>query len=184
MKYLIRFKKQKAVSVRKGVFSKLKEEFNINVFVYTMICAWYFIMIYLIFSFYYPFAFMWPSNVGNILLTIIIFPVYLSIEIFFRKIIYPLLDFVKTKKSKARITTITALIVYISLMMFAQSISYLPSVLFSFVILLIVTIFNTIIFEHTQRFGAVLMSSFSIIQLFFSAVISNVIGVGAISHLF
>ena len=69
-------------------------------------------------------------------------------------------------------------------MFFAQNFAHLPSVLFTFLILLVITVYNTIIFEHTKRFSAVLISSFDIIQLFFSAVISNVIGISIIGHLF
>jgi len=113
-----------------------------------------------------------------------IFPIYFSIEILFRKILYPLLDFIKSEKTKAKITVISAFIIYITLITLARSYSYLPSVLFTFIIFLIVTVCNTIIYEHTRTFSAVLVSSFIIIQLFFSAVVSNVIGLGAFSHLF
>ncbi|MFX1487685.1 MAG: hypothetical protein ACFFBI_00940, partial [Promethearchaeota archaeon] len=184
IKYFWRFKKEKVESMRKAFINLMKEEVNKSVLAYTLVCAVYFIIVYLIFSFYYPFAFMWPSNIMNILLSFFFFPVYFSIEILFRKLIYPNLSFLKSEKSKARITTITAVIIYVNLMLLARSYSYLPSVLFTFIVLLIVTIFNTIIYEHTGQFSAVLISSFCIISLFFSAVISNVVGVGAVSLLF
>lgn len=112
------------------------------------------------------------------------FPVYYSIEILFRKLIYPQLSFVKSEKTKAKLIILYAFMIYGILMIFAQNFSYLPSVLFTFLILLIVTIGNTIIFEHTKRFSAVLLSSFNIIILFFSAIISNVIGIGIVGNLF
>jgi len=56
--------------------------------------------------------------------------------------------------------------------------------LFTYFIFLITTILNTIIYENTKAFSFVLLCSFSILQLFFSVVISNVIGVGAVSGWF
>ena len=184
VKFMIQFKKKRAGSIRSELVKILKEEFELNVLIYTMVCALYFIIVYLLFSYYIPFAFFWPSSITSIFLSIGFLPIYFSIELLFRKIIYPLLDFLKTEKSKAKITIISALIIYIIFIAFARSYSYLPSVLFTFVILLLMAIFNTIIYEHTRRFSAVLLSSFAIIQLFFSAVISNVVGIGAISSLF
>ncbi|MFX1573412.1 MAG: alpha/beta hydrolase [Promethearchaeota archaeon] len=182
--YIIRLKGQKIKFSKKELKKVMKDEFNISVLVYTSICAWYFILIYLLFSFSYPFAFFWPSNIANIVITLAIFPIYFSIEILFRKILYPLLNFIKSEKNKAKIIFISALVIYTLLMVLARSYSYLPSVLFTFGIFLLVTVANTIIYENTKRFSAVLVSSFFIIQLFFSAVISNVIGIGAFSHLF
>jgi len=182
--YLIRLYKHKIKFSRIELKRILKQEFNINILVYAAICSWYFILVYLLFSFYYPFAFMWPSNIVNIFITLAIFPIYFSIEILFRKIIHPLLDFIKSEKTKAKIIIIAAIVIYAIIMALAINYSYLPSVLFTFIIFLIVTVGNTIIYEHTRTFSAVLISSFSIIQLFFSAVVSNVIGIGIVSHLF
>ncbi|MFW9877641.1 MAG: hypothetical protein ACFFG0_31530, partial [Candidatus Thorarchaeota archaeon] len=181
--YVVHLWRQKIRINRKHLKNIIKQEFNGNVLVYTLICALYLLLVYLLFSFYYPFAFMWPSSITNILISIAIFPVYFSIEILFRKILYPLLKFVKSEKIKAKIMVIFAFIIYITLMTLARSYSYLPSVLFTSIIFLIVTVANTIIYEHTRTFSAVLVSSFIIIQLFFSAVVSNVIGLGAFSHL-
>ena len=182
--YIIRLRRQEIRFNKQHLKNIIKQEFNLSVFVYATICAWYFLIVYLLFSFYYPFAFMWPSSLTNIFITLAIFPIYFSIEILFRKILYPLLGFIKTEKNKAKITIVIAFIIYITLMTLASSYTYLPSVLFTFIIFLIVTVGNTIIYEHTRTFSAVLVSSFDIIQLFFSAVVSNVIGLGAFAPLF
>ncbi len=184
LKYFIGFKKQKVESKLREIKNHIKKELDIRVLIYSTICAWYFILIYLIFCYFYPFAFIWPSNIISIFISMLFFPVYYSIEILFRKLIYPQLSFVKSEKTKAKLIILYAFMIYGILMIFAQNFSYLPSVLFTFLILLIVTIGNTIIFEHTKRFSAVLLSSFNIIILFFSAIISNVIGIGIVGHLF
>jgi len=40
----------------------IKSEFKLRYLLYVLLCNFYFIGIYLMFSFSYPFAFMWPSN--------------------------------------------------------------------------------------------------------------------------
>ncbi|MFX1427531.1 MAG: alpha/beta hydrolase family protein [Promethearchaeota archaeon] len=182
--YLIHLNRHDIKFSKQHLKDIIKQEFKLSVLVYSTIYAWYFILVYLLFSFYYPFAFMWPSSLTNIFISLAIFPIYFSTEILFRKILYPLLNFIKSEKNKARITIIIAFIIYITLMTIARSYSYLPSVLFTFIIFIIVTVGNTIIYEHTRTFSAVLISSFDIIQLFFSAVVSNVIGLGAFTPLF
>ncbi len=182
--YVIRLKRHRIKFNRTQLKNVLKQEFNVNVLVYSAICSWYFILVYLLFSFSYPFAFMFPSSIVNVFLSIAIFPIYFSIEILFREILYPLLNFIKSEKNKAKIIIIYAFIIYVILMVLAINYTYLPSVLFTFVIFLIVTVGNTIIYEHTRTFSAVLISSFNIIQLFFSVVISNVIGISAFYYLF
>ncbi len=184
LRYFIGFKKLKVESKLREIKNHIKKELDMRVLIYSTICAWYFIVIYLIFTYFYPFAFIWPSNILSIFISILFFPVYYSIEILFRKLIYPQLSFVKSEKTKAKLIILYAFMIYGILMIFAQNFSYLPSVLFTFLILLIVTVGNTIIFEHTRRFSAVLLSSFNIIILFFSAIISNVIGIGIVGHLF
>jgi dienelactone hydrolase len=161
-----------------------KREFKIKYIIYALVCSSYFIVVYLIFSFSYPFGFMWPSNFNYLIFSEALFPVYLSLEILFRKVLYPQLNFVKSEKSKSKIIMLCAIIVYGNLMFLTQVFSYLPSVLFTYFIFLITTIINTIIYENTRAFSFVLLCSFNILQLFFSAVISNIIGVGAVSGWF
>ncbi|MFW9895206.1 MAG: hypothetical protein ACFFD7_05315, partial [Candidatus Thorarchaeota archaeon] len=105
-------------------------------------------------------------------------------EILFRKVLYPQLNFIKTEKSKSKILMVCAFIVYANLMLLTQKFSFLPSVLFTYFIFFITTILNTNIYEKTKAFSFVLLCSFNILQLFFSAVLSNVVGVGAVSGWF
>lgn len=161
-----------------------KREFKVKYLIYAIVCSSYFIIVYLIFSFSYPFGFMWPSNFNFLVFSELLFPVYLSLEILFRKVLYPQLNFVKSEKSKSKIIMLCAIIVYGNLMFLTQVFSYLPSALFTYFIFLIVSIINTIIYENTRAFSFVLLCSFNILQLFFSTVISNIVGVGAVSGWF
>jgi hypothetical protein len=126
---------------------------------------------------------MWPSNYLNLVIgTITAFPIYFSLEIFYRKVVYPRLNFLKTERQKSYVIIILATLIQINLMILTWSWAFFPSVIFTYLIFLIVIIQNTLIFEHTKSFGSVVLSSFEIIQIFFSAVVSNAIGISAALH--
>ncbi|UCC19842.1 MAG: alpha/beta fold hydrolase [Promethearchaeota archaeon] len=157
---------------------KIQNKRFVRVFLYSLACSCYFIIIYLVFSISYPFAFMWPSNYINLVLTVIAFPILLSMELLYRKLIYPNLSFLN-ERAKRRVIIVIAVIIQISLMILTQTWSFFPSVLFTYFMFLFVIIQNTLIYEHTHNFAAVVLSSFNIIQLFFAAVISNALGIGS-----
>ena len=104
-------------------------------------------------------------------------------EILYRKVIYPQLNFIKSERKKSHITIILAIYVIINLISFTSDWAFFPSVLFTYMILLIVAIMNTLFLERTKVFSAVILSSFNIVQLFFASVIGNAFGIGAALHL-
>jgi len=163
----------------------IKSEFQSKYLLYAIVCNFYFIGIYVIFSYFYPFAFMWPSNFLNTVLgAAVVFPVYFSLELLFRKAIYPQLSFLKKERIKTMWMVIIVVFVNINLMTLTWTWAFFPSVLFMYLIFLYATIQNTLIYENTQRFSAVIISSFALIQLFFAAVVSNALGIGSALQLF
>ena len=180
--YLVKFLSYlKASKVeRRRIFSLkyIKSHFKFKYLIFIMLSTFYLIAIYMIFSFYYPFSFIWPSNFAvHFILGYLAFPIFISIELLFRKIIYPQLIFLKSKSSKNRVILITTILVLISLMFLTKRLSYFPSLLFTFIIFVLVIIQNTKIFENIKCFYPVVFISFTIIQIFFAAVISNAIGI-------
>jgi len=163
----------------------IKSEFELRYLLYVILCNFYFIVVYLIFSYFYPFAFMWPSNFFNtVLAAAVSFPVYFSLELLYRKAIYPQLRFLKSERKKTMWMVIIVVFVNINLMMLTWTWAFFPSVLFMYLIFLYATIQNTLIYENTQRFSTVIISSFALIQIFFAAVVSNALGIGSALHLF
>ncbi|GAJ17934.1 unnamed protein product, partial [marine sediment metagenome] len=77
-----------------------------------------------------------------------------------------------------------AIYIHVNLMTLTWSWAFFPSVMFMYLIFLYAIVQNTLIYEKTQRFNTVILSSFIIIQLFFAAVVSNAIGIGSVLHLF
>jgi len=179
--YLKKPKDERETFNIKKIISKPSKK--LKYFIYSSICSFYFIITYMIFTFFYPFAFMWPSNYLNLIIgSATAFPIYFSLEVFYRKVVYPRLNFLKTERQKTYVIIVIATVIQINLMILTWSWAFFASVIFTYLIFLIVIIQNTLIFEHTNSFGSVVLSSFEIIQIFFSAVVSNAIGIGAALH--
>ena len=160
----------------------LKSQFRLKHVIFALFATLYFIGIYVLFTYSYPFAFMWPSNFLQILFAELIFPIYFSIEIFYRKIIYPQLSFLKTERRKSLWTIAISLFIQTFLISLTSSWLFFPSVLFTYAIFTVVIIQNTLIYENTKSFSLTILSSFNIIQLFFAAVISNVLGISTVLY--
>jgi hypothetical protein len=183
--YLRKLKKEKVKFDLNQIKTLIKSELQQKYIFYALICNAYFIAIYLIFSFFYPFAFMWPSNFFDTLLAAAVsFPVYFSLELLYRKVIYPQLNFISGERKKSFLIILIAIYIQINLITLTWSWAFFPSVIFMYLIFLYAIIQNTLIYEKTQRFSTVILSSFVIIQLFFAAVVSNALGIGSALHLF
>ncbi|MFX1348093.1 MAG: alpha/beta hydrolase, partial [Promethearchaeota archaeon] len=181
IKIFIYFRRPKHKRDKQQIIKLIKSQFNLKYIIFAIICTVYLIGIYMIFSFYYPFGFIWPSNfVVHIILGYLAFPIFLSIEILLRKVIYPKLSKLKSESSKNRLLFLTSFIVIISLMLLTMRISHFPSVLFMYIIFLLVIILNTKILQNVKSFYPIIIISFSIVQIFFAAVLSNAIGVSII----
>lgn len=174
-------KKSRIKNIKARLTQEMKSQLKPKNMLFITISSIYLMVIYMIFSFYYPFNFIWPSNfVVHVFLGYFAFPVFLSIEILFRKIIYPRLSFLKSRGSKNKIIFTTTFMVLISLMLLTRVLSAFPSLLFTFIIFVLVIIQNTKTFETVNSFYPVVIISFSLIQIFFASVISNAIGISLI----
>ncbi|MFX1568965.1 MAG: alpha/beta hydrolase [Promethearchaeota archaeon] len=179
---LLRYiKRSKSERNQQKIRELIKSQFNLKYIIFTIICTAYLIGIYMIFSFNYPFGFIWPSNfVVHFTLGYLAFPIFLSIEILLRKVIYPRLSTFKSEGSKNRVLIITSIIIMIILGLLMMRISHFPSVLFMLIIFLLIFIQNTKIMQNVKSFYPVVLISFSIIQIFFATVLSNAIGVSIV----
>ncbi len=181
LRLLVYLKKHKHERSKLRIKELITSQFKLKYIVFTIICTVYFIGIYMIFSFYYPFGFIWPSNfVVHFTLGYLAFPVFLSIEILLRKVIYPQLNYLKAENSKNRVLILATMIIMIILMLLTMKISHFPSVLFMYIIFLMVILQNTKILQYIKSFYPVVIISFTIIQIFFATVLSNAIGVNLI----
>lgn len=164
--------------------NEIKSQFHKNVILFSFFSIFIFLSLYLSFSFFYPFAFFSPVNLVDYILTYSIYPFYLAIELFYRKIIYPRLHLIKSESNKTIITSIMALINILILMGLSVQLFVIESLLITYLIFLSVIIMNSLIYEKTRKFSSVMISSFIIIQIFFGSAISTILGIGSIFQIF
>ncbi|MFX1364007.1 MAG: alpha/beta hydrolase family protein [Promethearchaeota archaeon] len=162
---------------------EIKSQFHKNVIFYSLFTSSVFLLLYLALSFSYPFAFFSPRNFLSYILTFSIYPFYLSMEIFYRKIIYPNLKFIKSASNRTIITSLMELINVVVLIYFSNTLFLISGMLVTYLMFLAVMVMNSIIYERTNKFSSVLISSFIIIQIFFGSVVSTILGFGSIVRL-
>ncbi len=178
IKVYIYLKKSRGMKKKPALTKIIKAQFKFKYVIFSILCVSYFILIYMIFSFYYPFGFIWPSNfVVHFFLGYLVFPVFLSIELLLRKVIYPNIS---SFKHKNRVLISIAIVIIFSMMLMTQKLSFFPSELFMYIIFLLVILLNTKIFQNIKSFYPNVLISFCIIQIFFAAVLSNAIGVSMV----
>ncbi|MFX1572953.1 MAG: alpha/beta hydrolase family protein [Promethearchaeota archaeon] len=186
IKYLIsaEIKGEKfSIYVKLRLVDEIKSQFHKNVLLYSLFSTSIFLSFYIIFSLLYPFAFFSPVNLLSYILTFEIYPFYLSMEIFYRKIIYPKLNFIASPKYKTIITALMESINIFILVYFSRELFLISAMLATYLIFLTVMVMNSIIYERTNKFSSVMISSFIIIQIFFGSVVSSILGFGSLVRL-
>lgn len=182
LKYLVGWLK-----VKRDIF-KLKHQLLCQcekyVLAYSFFSTGVFLLFYLLFSISYPFAFFFPTNIIGYVLTFSIYPFYLAIEIFYRKILYPMLYFIISPEIKSIAIIILIICNQLIIIYILRDYFLISALAATLLISLVVAILNSIIYEKTNRMSSVLISSFIIIQLFFGAAFSTVLGMGSILFLF
>ena len=162
---------------------EIKSQFHKNVILYSLVSTGIFLGFYFVFSLAYPFAFFVPVNLLSFILTYEIYPFYLAMEIFYRKIIYPRLYFIKSPSHRTIITSLMEMINIFILFYFSGPLFLISASLVTYLIFLAVMVMNSIIYERTNKFSSVMISSFLIIQIFFGSVVSTILGFGSIVRL-
>ncbi len=176
---LIYYKKYKKTGKEFHLGQLIKSQVNKSAFIFSIVSSIYFLSLYFVFSFSYPFAFVFPSNMVTILVAHLAVPLYFSLELLYRKVIYPQLHFIKSEVQRTKIIVLIALIVHMLLIVFTWSWAFFPVVILFYLIFLLVVIFNSIIYEQTHNFTSTILSSYGIIVIYFGAIISTAMGVGS-----
>ncbi|TFF96222.1 MAG: alpha/beta fold hydrolase [Promethearchaeota archaeon] len=171
------YKKPKKERPQIYLKNKIRRQLTPNRIIFAICSAAIFLGFYIFFAICYPFAFVWPSHLIFFLLAMAVYPFYISLELFYRRIIYTHLDFIQDKGNKS-LTMIGLIIInHIIIMSLISELFIVQSVLIAFFILLIVLILNTSIYKETHRVGTVILSSFLIVQIFFGALFSNILNI-------
>ncbi|MFX1321393.1 MAG: alpha/beta hydrolase family protein [Promethearchaeota archaeon] len=163
--------------------NEIKSQFQKNVILYSLFSSSVFLSLYISFSLSYPFGFFSPANILAYILTFEIYPFYLAMEIFYRKILYPRLVSLKSPTRRTVVTSLMESVNILVLMYFSSSLFLISAMFATYLIFLAVMIMNSIIYERTNKFSSVMISSFIIIQIFFGSVVSTILGFGSVVRL-
>jgi hypothetical protein len=148
---------------------RIKSKITLRSLLYATICSGIFLGLYFAFALFYPFALYYPHSLLAFALAIIYFPIFLSTEIFYRKAIFPTLDFIKSRKNRTYFISIIIFCVQVFLL-FQLGLLYQSYLLVAGCAFLFSSLMNSIIYHKTEHFGAVLLNSFIICGIFFGAV--------------
>ncbi|MBY9007810.1 MAG: alpha/beta fold hydrolase [Candidatus Lokiarchaeota archaeon] len=173
----------KHIFTKSNLIKIIKSYFKKNIVVYPLISAAIFLILYFSVSISFPFGFFSPINFISFILAYGIYPFYLVFELYYRKIVYDKLDFIRSPLIKLIIVNAMGIFHMIFLMLLAYSLFLIVAFMATFFISLVVMLMNSLIYEKTKNFGSVLISSFLIIQIFFCSAITSLYGFGSLINL-
>jgi pimeloyl-ACP methyl ester carboxylesterase len=157
--------------------SRLTQELKTNYIMYGILASGIFQGFYVVFTVSYPFAFVWPSNLQSIIMGFTIIPIFLAMELFYRSIIYPLLNFIDSERTKTKIIIALSILIQISIIYFNRIWVFLPSLLMTYLAFISVLILNTLIYEKNKAMTIRLIFSVDILFFFFGSAITNIFGI-------
>ncbi|TFG27875.1 MAG: alpha/beta fold hydrolase [Promethearchaeota archaeon] len=162
-------KKEPDLSDKLSLKDRIKSKDTKLSLVYSVSCSLILLGFYFAFSLAYPFWFYYPHSFLAILIAMIYIPIYLALEIFYRKILFPSLKFVKSSKNQTYI--ISGITVFVQIILLFHTLLYwsLPVLIVTSVAFMIVSIINGIIYQKTKRLEATVLNSFIIMSLFYGA---------------
>jgi len=154
----------------------LRYQFTWRPLLYAITCGLLFLGVWMLFTWVYPFMWVIPSRVGYFFIGVIVaFPFYLTLEILFRRLVFPALVFTKYRTI---IVLVLQLIALISIMQLTNWIAWVPNVIFAYLMLLVTLFLNTFIYRATRRFSNVMIVGFITVTIFVGAAIGTMFGIG------
>ena len=158
----------------------IKSEATKRALLYSFCSSLIFLGFYFGFALAYPFWILYPLTFLAFVIALIYIPLYLSMEIFYRKIIYPSLKFIKSKKT--RTYAITGITVFVQLFVLVYSIPLigLPVVIATNIVFMVVSLMNGILYYKTEKLEAGLLNSIIIMTVFYGATWSFILNLIAI----
>ncbi len=174
---------------KKNYFSKLNlkhiisSHFEKNVILYPIISATIFLILYFSFSVSFPFAYFSPNNIISFILAYGVYPFYLVFELYYRKVVFDRLNFIKSSAIKLTIVNAMGITHMLILMFLAYGLFLIVAFIATFLISLVVMLMNSLIYNKTGKISSVLISSFIIIQIFFCSALTTLYGFGSLIRL-
>ncbi len=146
-----------------------KSEISMRSAVYGAFCSALFLGFYFAFALFYPFLLYYPHSILAVILTLMFFPVYLSTEILYRKILYPSSQFIKSKKMRTCIISIITIFIQLFLMVYYLMFLPFPVSIVVTIAFMFSSLMNGIIYHKTEKIGPTLLNTLIIMSIFVGA---------------
>jgi len=165
--FIIRKQKLEVASIK----SIIKSQTNPWYFLYSFVSSAIFLGFYYIISLTYPWSLFYPSSILAFLGSFIVFPLYLSTEIFYRKILYPFSKFTKYRKLRTLLIAFIILVFHIYLVYNSFIYSDGPALMASFSAFLMSSAMNCVIYHKTKNFSSTILNSIIVNGMFFGSTV-------------
>jgi dienelactone hydrolase len=163
------FEKDAEIDNKISLKERVKSENTKRSLIYSGCFSVLFLALYFVFALAYPFWLFYPHSIVAIIIAMIYIPLYLSVEILYRKIIYPSLGFIKSKKNRTYIITGITIFTQIFLLYYTLLYFTLPVLIATGIVFLAVSIINGVIYHKTEKIEATLLDSLIIMTVFYGA---------------
>lgn len=176
-KLAIILKKRKLEINKEVIRNEIKSQFNRNVLIYSVFSGCVFMGFYYLLAFTIPWTLLYPPDFASFLGSFLIFPMYLSSEIVYRKIFLPNLNFIKSEKTRTSLLSI--IVLFIHMYFVFNSFWYVgyPAIMASFFAYLMASVMNGILYHKTKKFISVIINSIIINSLFFGSLVPMLINI-------
>jgi hypothetical protein len=175
-KLVIAFKVKKVEISKASIKNEIKSQIDRGTLVYSIFAGVVFMGFYYLIAFTIPWTLLYPPDFASFIGSFLIFPMYLSSEIVYRKVLYPLTTFIKTPKRRTLFSSI--IILFIHMYFVFNSFWYYgyPDLMAAFFAYLMATMINSILYHKTRKISSVIFNSIIINGLFFGSAVPTLIG--------
>jgi hypothetical protein len=147
----------------------IKDQLELRNILYAIMSSGIFLGFYFLIAFTIPWAVFYPNDITAFLISFTVFPFYLSTEIFYRKVLFPLSRFMKSRKMRTLTLSIIILIIHLYFVFISFWYNGNPSFMGAFFAFLMASVMNSIIYHKTGKFSGVIINSIIINSIFFGA---------------
>lgn len=170
-KLVMALKDRKMEINKEYIKEEIKSQLNKGVVVYSVFSGLVFMGFYYLIAFTIPWTLLYPPDFASFIGSFLVFPLYLSSEIIYRKVFLPLTKFMKSQKRRTLFLSIVILFIH----MYFVFISFLyfgrPGIMAAFCAYLMASVMNSILYHKTKKFSSVLINSIIINGMFFGSTI-------------
>ncbi len=175
-KLVIALKVKNVEISKESIKNEIKLQFNRGTVVYSVFAGVVFMGFYYLIAFTIPWTLLYPPDFASFIGSFLIFPLYLSSEIIYRKVLLPHTKFIKSQKKRTLFLTILILIIHMYFVFMSFWYDGYPATMAAFFAYLMASVMNSILYHKTKRFSSVIINSVIINGMFFGSAVPVLIG--------